>query len=202
MISPALFYCATDCESFISFLTTEFISLDAWYSGVMNRHVLGFHGENGWTLNNRKFDNSYYNELVGPGSTLQDQVERAPNWQQVFVENSDLDDTPSRFQFQGYPQGKKIVMMQSDIALVRQLHNGNLAPNGKVACQFVSRGGQGVETCPMSRIDLFAEMVKYRNDNRVFLQDFRDALIKMIQQGYKVDTTKCDVDGVCPLIKL
>lgn len=81
------------------------------------------------------------------------------------------------FQWEGFPNGEKIVMLNADIAMVRQLHNGNKAPNGKVACHFVTRGGSNTR-CPMARSDLFAEMVRFRNDNQAFLEDFRDALIK------------------------
>ena len=169
--------------------------------GVMHREVLGFHGPNGHTLDSLSFNNGYYKELVGPGTTYQDQVDNAPNWQQAFVDNSDLQNIPNRYQWEGYPHEKKIVMLNADIALVRQLHSGNKATNGHVGCQFVPRGGDKT-TCPMARSDLFVEMVKYRNDNQCFLEDFRDALTKMTQTGYVVDTNSCDSDGICQLIQV
>ena len=153
-------------------------------------------------MDNDKFNNGYYLELVGPGTEVESQVNRAPNWQQRFVDNSGLSDAdvPNVFQWEGWPNGEKIVMLNSDISLVRQLHNGNKAPNGKVGCQFVPRGGSG-SACPMARSDLFSEMVRYRNDNQVFLEDFRDALTKMTQNGYTVDSNSCNSDGVCRLIQ-
>lgn len=169
--------------------------------GVLEREVTGFDGPNGRTLDNSSFNNAYFKELVGHGTTDQEQVENAPNWQQVFVDNSDLSNSiPSRYQWEGYPNGIRIVMRNSDIALVRQLDGDNKAENGRVDCQFVPRGGDKV-TCPMSRTDLFTEMVKYRNDNQKFLEDFRDALTKMTQTGYSVDSSSCDSDGVCRLIQ-
>lgn len=168
----------------------------------MHREVLGFDGANGWTTDNDSFNNGYYLELVGPGAEQQGQVDRAPNWQQKFIDNSGLSDAdvPNVFQWEGRPYGEKIVMLNSDIALVRQLHNGNKAPNGKVACQFVPRGGSNTP-CPMARSDLFTEMVRFRNDNQAFLEDFRDALTKITQSGYEVDSDSCDTDGICRLTK-
>lgn len=167
----------------------------------MHREVQGFDAPYGRVQDNLQFNNGYYLELVGAGEDLDSQVNRAPNWQQRFVDNSnEPDDIPNVFQWEGYPNGKKIVMLNSDIAMVRQLHYGNKAPNGKVGCQFVARGGSDAP-CPVARADLFTEMVKYRNDNHLFLEDFRDALLKMTQSGYTVDNNSCDPDGICRLVK-
>ena len=169
--------------------------------GRLRRDVLGFDGPNGRTLDNALFNNGYYKELVGPGTTYQEQVDNAPNWHQAFVDNSDLLGIPNRYQWEGSTNGEKIVMTNSDIALVRQLDSGNKAENGHVGCQFVPRGGSDETTCPMARSDLFVEMVKYRNDNQRFLHDFRDAFTKMTQTGYVVDTSSCDQHGICRLVK-
>jgi hypothetical protein len=167
----------------------------------MRKDNFGFDSPNGWTQNNFVFDNGYHKELVGPGATLEEQADRAPNWQQRFKDNGGLDSgAPSVFQWEGYPNNERIVMLNADIALVRQLHAGNKAVDGQVSCQFVSRGEDG-PTCPMARSDLFIQMVKYRNDDMIFLEDFRDAFLKMTQKGYTVDISTCDEDGICRLIE-
>jgi catalase (peroxidase I) len=170
-------------------------------SGVMRRDNVGFDSPNGWTQNNFVFDNGYYRELVGPGTTLEEQLDRAPNWQQRFKDNGGLGSgVPSVFQWEGYPNNERIVMLNADIALVRQLHGDNKAVDGQVSCPFVPRGGYG-SRCPMARSDLFTNMVKYRNDNKIFLEDFRDAFIKMTHKGYRVDNSSCDKDGICRLVE-
>ena len=125
------------------------------------------------------------------------------------MDNSDLNNVPNVYQWEGWPNyNQKIVMTNSDIALVRQLHSGNLHSDGKVTCNFVSRGRDFdtdiTATCPVARSDLFVHMVNYRKDNRLFLKDFRDALFKMTQTGYAVvnSSNDCDSDGICRLTKL
>ena len=207
--NPEMFSHNIDTDDIITFFRAHFAFtpqeaaaiLGGNTIGIMERKVLGFDGPNGQTLDNSSFDNAYFKELIGHGTTYQEQVNNAPNWQQVFVDNSDLPNIPSRYQWEGYPNGVKIVMRNSDIALVRQLNSDNKADSGRVGCQFVPRGGDK-STCPMARSDLFVEMVKYRNDNQLFLKDFRDALIKMTQTGYSIDSSSCDSDGVCRLIQV
>jgi len=53
------------------------------YSGVLKRDVGGFDGPNGRTLDNMSFNNAYYQNLVGEGTTVDSQIDQAPNWQQV-----------------------------------------------------------------------------------------------------------------------
>ena len=206
--NPAMFSHNVDTDDIIAFFRAHFnftpqeavAILGGNTIGVMERDITGFDAPNGRTLNNFSFNNDFFKELVGRGTTYREQVENAPNWQQVFVDNSDLPNIPSRYQWEGYPNGVRIVMRNSDIALVRQLDSENKDDVGRVSCQFVSRGGDKT-TCPMARTDLFTEMVKYRNDNQKFLEDFRDALTKMTQTGYSVDSSSCDSDGVCRLVQ-
>lgn len=57
---------------------TFFISISlviVRYSGILRRNILGFHGENGWVPNNQRFDNEYYEELVGSGNNMESQIE-------------------------------------------------------------------------------------------------------------------------------
>lgn len=207
--NPEIFSHNIDTDDIITFFRAHFAFtpqeaaaiLGGNTIGVMEREVLGFDGPNGRTLDSSSFNNAYFKELIGHGTSYQEQIDNAPNWQQVFVDNSDLPNIPSRYQWVGFPNGIKIVMRNSDIALVRQLNSNNKADSGRVGCQFVPRGGDKA-TCPRARNDLFVQMVKYRNDNRLFLEDFRDALIKLTQTGYSIDSISCDSDGVCRLIQV
>jgi hypothetical protein len=162
---------------------------------------LGFNGPFGWVPNNTRFDNEYFHELVGEGPTTQDHIENAPQWRLVEVNNTGLlndTDMPNRFQWEGFPGGRKVIMLNSDIALVRQLSDTNKDESGFVSCKFVSRA-PGETLCPASRGVIFNEMVKYRNDNMAFLEDFRDAMVKMTNVGYAIDEDTCDAEGYCRL---
>ena len=83
--------------------------------GVMRRNVLGFDGRNGWTTNNLRFDNGYHEELVGRDGDLR----MAPNWRQERVVNGGS--IPDRWQWVGFPGGRQVTMMNSDVGTyVRQ----------------------------------------------------------------------------------
>lgn len=169
--------------------------------GVLRRPILGFSGQNGWVPNNTRFDNEYYEELVGGGSTLERQIEGAPQWRQALVNNTDLPDLPDRFQWEGFPGGRRVVMLNTDVAMVRQLDDSNRNPTtGQVSCKFVNREPGNRPRCPGARRDVFDNMVTYRGDNQRFIDDFRDALIKMTDTGYRVST--CDSDGMCTMQKI
>jgi len=49
-------------------------------------------------------------------------------------------------------------------------------------------------------MDLFGPMVDYRQDNQSFLNDFRDAMIKMTDVGYQ--PRDCDAEGMCQLERI
>ena len=123
-----------------------------------------------------------------------------------MVNNSNFTDgtLPNRFQWEGFPGGRKVIMLNSDIAMVRQLDDTNKHnTTGEVFCKFVTRGPttpQQPARCPVARLDLFDPMVEYAHDNELFLHDFRDAMIKMTDTGYRVGT--CDDDGICQLIDM
>jgi hypothetical protein len=91
------------------------------------------------------------------------------------------------------------MMLNSDIALVRELNDDNKRDDGFVTCQFVTRA-PGNTVCPVARDSLFSHMVRFRNDNMAFLQEFRDAMIKMTNVGYIIDESTCDEDGNCRLV--
>jgi hypothetical protein len=151
------------------------------------------------SYSNTRFDNEYYTELVGSGDTVERQVEGAPQWRQNHVDNTG-EDFPDRFQWEGFPGGRRVVMLNTDIALVRQLTDDNKdSSTGHVGCSFVSRDPTRDSICPVAHSSVFEHMVRYRNDNMAFLVDFRDAMIKMTNVGYEEDN--CDESNICTLRK-
>ena len=158
---------------------------------------MGFDGPTGWVPNETAFDNQYYEELVGAGTSLNRQINGAPQWRRAMVNNTD-NEHPNRHQWEGFPGGRKVLMLNSDIALVRQLDSSNKDPQtGRVSCKFVERENHPDPPCPVARSDIFQPMVTYRNDNNRFLRDFREALIKLTNNGHVVRA--CDERGFCQL---
>lgn len=158
--------------------------------GAMRDVNLGFDGRTGWDLSFDDLDNGYFIELVGDD-------ERDPsNWTQVFRDNSHIPGKPPRFQFEAKPKNVSLTMLNSDIALVRNLVEGeNLMPDGEVTCTFF-----GPDAC--SSDTPFMPYVKwYAKSRGIFVVDFRDALELMIDNGYELETW-CAEDEVCTLTSL
>ena len=152
--------------------------------GAMRDVNLGFDGRHGWDRSNSKLDQGYYLELVG---------DNAPNWTQVQLSNSDIPGIPPRFQFQATVEGLSLTMLNSDIAMVRNLVEGeNLMPDGNVTCNF-----SGTNACSRNT-PFFDVMKRYSLSRFLFLNDFRDALDLMIENGYWRGGS-CEEDEVCVL---
>lgn len=155
--------------------------------GAMRAVNLGFEGRNGWDRTNDELDQGYFVELVG---------DEAPEWQQVRLSNSNLDGIPPRFQFEASSNGIAMTMLNSDIALVRNLVEGqNLMSDGRVTCNF-----SGDNACD-DNTPFMLFMQRYAASRSVFLADFRDALELMIENGYRRDTS-CGENQVCVLTSL
>ena len=166
--------------------------------GTLSRENSGIDGPNGWLLNNDILDNEYYIELVG-GNSLNDPLETlingAPNWRRDVEDNRDLPEFRNRHIWTGFPRGQKIVMLNSDIALVRELDNGNMAPNGRVSCNFIN-----ANRCPHAR-QSFQFAAEYTFDNRLWLRDFRQVMDIMIFNGYRIpNRNTCLRQPVCELV--
>lgn len=67
------------------------------------------------------------------------------------------------------------IMLSSDIALVRTFGD-EMSEDGDVACDFV-----GANRCPVA--STLEQMADYRNDNDLWLTDFKEAWEKMLIQG-------------------
>jgi Peroxidase len=171
--------------------------LGAHTIGVLNRKNSGIDGPNGWVVENRILDNGYYVELVGPSGNL---VQGAPNWKRHFEDNSDLPQADLNV-WHGLPpalNGRFIVMLDSDIAIVRNLNGNNMnSKTGQVSCQFIDRSGND-PTCPQLSGAL-QEAARYKFSNRAWLIDFQSVLRKMSNRGYSI-TSNC-IGGLCKLAK-
>jgi hypothetical protein len=152
--------------------------------GAMRDVNLGFDGRRGWDLTNNELDQGYYLELVG---------DNVPVWRQVRRSNSGLQGIPPRFQYEATVNGITLTMLNSDIAMVRNLVEGqNLMPDGNVTCNFSGNNACSRDTPFMPFIQ------RYAQSRFLFLNDFRDALELMIENGY-VRGASCGEDEVCVL---
>ena len=126
-----------DTHQLLDFFNTEFGFVEPWETvaimgahtiGVLARENSGFDGPNGWLGNTNRFNNGYYNNLIG--GTLTDfqngnfeAMMQASNWQQDFIDNTAIG-TPNRWEWERPRNtGGHFVMINSDIALVRDLSN-------------------------------------------------------------------------------
>jgi hypothetical protein len=194
--------------------------------GTLSRTHSGFDGPEGWLNNNRALTNGYYDRLVGGESTdaTDEELTDAPNWTVEFINNDNLEDinnnaVPSRFQWFHEPpnnNGQKTIMLNSDIALVRDLSSDNEDNNeqylngetGEVTgCQFKCRGpgcnnpnNPTPPVCPLARITLQIA-AEYKFDNELWINDFEAVLIKMLKNGYEYnDDEDCNEDEPCVLV--
>ena len=188
--------------------------------GTASRSNSGFDGPSGWVNNNRVLANGYYDLLVGdtpdPGrEPTVHELRHAPQWTLEFVNNNNRPGIPSRYQwfhqkqdqstanFTDTRQLDKIIMLNSDIALVRNLTDHLDAGTGEVVgCQFRC-GGQERETgcpdrnppvCPMAgpTVEL---AYRYKADNGLWLRDFQAVLNKMTLNTYAQVDPSCGGEG-------
>lgn len=192
--------------------------------GVMHREDSGFDGEQGWVDEHFVFDNGFHKALIGRDGDLRQvcfvcNVEikmlsimilmqishcfaqclycKPPGWSHGFVRNRG--DLPDRWQWNAFPEGKPVAMVNSDVALVKELNDRNKNPRtGRVYCKFTDKRNEG-NGCPRARDSIFRPMLYYSRNNRSFLRDFHSALVKMVNIGYSVDESTCDIHGVCQL---
>jgi hypothetical protein len=153
--------------------------------GKMRRRTLGFDSPAGWDLSDFQLDNGFHIELIG---LKEDSFASLPNWKQVLVDNSDIADIPDRFQWEADVADTRLAMLNSDIAMVRQISNG------KSACTFM-----GTNRCADAK-ETIDHMMMYAWNRQVFLEDFREALLHMIENGYRRNLTACTGKTVCRLI--
>lgn len=154
--------------------------------GSMRRVNLGFEGSNGWDLTNDKLDNGYFIELVGRGQAIRS----APDWRVEVVNNNDVQGVPARSQWfiNDSTQGetKKLVMLNSDVCLVRQLED---LKSGTPSCEF-----QNCQDVPQT----LPHMIRYAADRNLFFRDYRDVTNLLVEHGYR-RPAQCPQGEVCRL---
>ena len=79
-------------------------------------------------------------------------------------------------------------MLNADIAVVRTFGNQLNTNTGDVDCNFKDTNG-----CPASR--LLSQAASYRNDNDLWVSDFKAALEKMLVNGYDLPLS-CTSDSL------
>jgi len=164
---------------------------------VAHRENVGFGNigkEDGWVYkaDDYELNNRYYDMLVGDDMS----------WQIELVHNEG--DIPSRYQWFQEKEGEteRPIMTNADMALARDLsgymnvdEDGNA---GAVSCVYKSEEEETNNrrslqskpaVCPVAH-DTVEMMLKYREDNELFLIDFEHVLEKMLKSGYHGEERK------------
>lgn len=182
-------------DDLLSFFATEF-GFDAKETvAIMGAHTLGSLSNNStgfdgaWTPNSRVMDNEYYQFLIGEDgqATAQYDQDNASNQNGYYAWSR-------RSNGDGFKRPK--LMLNADMALVRDLTNYLVdTETGEVSCVLDSTGG-AAPICDLAT-ETLPQVVAYSNDNLLWLEDFRDALTKMMTKGYS--TTHCIDGSLCIL---
>jgi catalase (peroxidase I) len=139
----------------------------------------GFDGK--WVNNNERLDNRYYNAMIGDDGSLENWFD-APGWTQETINNNDPN-IPTRTQWRRGGNNNNNpdadIMLNTDIALVRDFEDLIDTSDGSISCQF--RGNRN--PCPAA-LQSIAFMAKFKFSNSEWLLAFRDVLTKMVKNGY------------------
>jgi hypothetical protein len=107
-------------------------------------------------------DNEYYRMLTGSP----DLVDNAPNWTHTQLENGlvqwNLDQGNS----------SSLIMLNVDVSLVRDTNDLGFLPD----CTF-----HAPKRCPLA--DTLSKTGVYRDDNMLWLSDFKKVLTRMLAKG-------------------
>jgi len=202
-----------DTHDLLEFFSNEFGFSDRDTVAIMGAHSLGglkrensgYDGTNGWVVNTRLLANQYYGSIVGSTAALKNcdvsadstedcvsELKDANKWEQVFIDNSDLS-TPNRWEWErSFSLDSHFVMINSDIALVRNL-TGLMDTDGRVStCQWKCNRPVrcGKPACPHApeTISIAAE---FASDNGLFLEEFESAFKAMVAHGQYDTSAGC-----------
>ena len=180
-----------DTEDVLDFFNDNFDFTDDETVALMGAHSIGralransgFDGSAGWVNNENTLDNEYYRQIVGDEGDLFN----GPNWNQNEVINNGQ--IPDRFQWErnarGNDGGPELIMLNSDIALVRTFGDNLDMETGEVSCRF--RNNNACDAA--STLD---QMGVYRNNNELWLEDFKNVFEKMLIHGYNIGCDSID----------
>jgi len=163
-------------EQEFGFNDREIVAIMGAHSvGRMRRFNVGNEGQ--WDLTVNTLDNGYFLELT----------DAAPDFQLTFMDNSALP-VADTFQWEGVTDtGTRITMLNSDLALVRDLDEAE-----SVQCEW-----SGPNSC--STTTPFAgHVANYVTNTELFLRDFRDVLNLLIDHG-NVKSGDCD-EEICQFL--
>lgn len=161
---------------------------------LMGAHTLGslangrsgFNGQ--WVTRVRTLDNQFYRFLTdgNGGSTTEYDHTNEGNTNGLFLWKRRAN------VFQGR---KPLVMLDVDMALAHDV-SGHIVDQrtGEVSCVLETDGDAPICDDAAATLD---QVVAYANDNQLWLEDFRDALNKMLANGY--DTSNCNPGTLCVL---
>ncbi len=124
------------------------------------------------------------------------------------MNNSDIPNTPNRYPWE-HPlvnsTSTNILVLNSDIALVRNLIAYLNASTGEVTYAFLCRNGncsvpnKGRPACPYAS-DTSNFVAQYKHDMLLWLNVFKTVFRKMLVHGYDTSTTGTNI--ICPLTKV
>jgi hypothetical protein len=124
-------------------------------------------------------DNNYYHQLLN-----------FAQWTLIFEDNPDNSPFPDQFYWEEeIAEDSGIFMLHADMALAFDMVNHLEPSNGAVNCTLFPTTGQ--EECPPSRLRARAEL--YRDNNLLWVQSFKTAFLKIVNNG-------CDGVSVCTVV--
>lgn len=157
--------------------------------GTLSQENSGYDGANGWLGNTILLRNGYYDNIVGgsDASSTEDELIDSANWEQVFVDNENFT-APDRWEWERGNPGSHFVMVNSDIALVRDLA-GEIGDGGEVSgCQFkCNRRNCALPACPHAP-ETLGIVAEYKFDNALWIEEFEDAFKRMLKHGSYIAT--------------
>lgn len=181
--------------------------------GTAKRTISGFDGPDGWTFNKDKLSVGYYELIVGgnghsslDGLTDED-IFFTTKWTQETIDNRNKG-TPDRVQWfhlkdanktnpvnPGEKRQERPIMLNADIALVRDFDGYLNGGTGEVGCQFRCCPDKEVPVCPAANLTMWIA-AEFKFNNTMWLGEFRDAFDKMLMNRYVASSPSCDAGEV------
>lgn len=185
-------------DGLLDFFASEF-GFDAQETvALMGAHTLGslangrtgFSGQ--WVTRPRVLDNEFFQLLTdgSGGATTDYDQSNDGNDNGLFTWIRRAAENVTR-------RSKRLIMLNVDMALVRDVSSHVVDQRtGEVSCALSDQTTSASPVCDIAD-QTFAQVAAYANDNQLWLEDFRDALTKMLVNGY--DTSSCVPGTLCVL---
>mmetsp|Transcript_6319 Transcript_6319/g.9253 ORF Transcript_6319/g.9253 Transcript_6319/m.9253 type:complete len:438 (-) Transcript_6319:145-1458(-) len=181
---------------------SEEFGFDAWQAvALMGAHTLGrahkkdsgYEGR--WVEQNSDLGNYYYRGLVGGTENIESMIDSKRYWTGTFVKEN-------RHQ---WVDQKGLMMLDVDIALVRDFGDYIHPGTGEVTCQFHSHSestkyDEKKVQCPFAK-ETGPIVAKYKQDEEKWLVDFKDVFELLLVHGYDTSNPKDCGDLTCVLGK-